>query len=135
MSRTFYVHLVCVYAQIVNTSLERFGSTEGGSYFLGGTYTLADVAASTLFHRSIHVLKGHRDIDILALLKENDLERYSGDCLVCAIALVSGFCLDNDASSGRDVSPTPRNCCLTPTQTVFMGGCCSEPSVPAGDCP
>lgn len=62
-------------AQNTETLLNRLGSTEGGNYFLGGEYTLADVAHSTPYFRTINVLKPARGIDINALIKEHGLDR------------------------------------------------------------
>lgn len=56
--------------------LNRLGSTDGGNYFLGGEYTLADVAHSTPYFRTIMMLKPARGIDVNALIKEHGLSRW-----------------------------------------------------------
>ncbi|KAK2079004.1 hypothetical protein QBZ16_002694 [Prototheca wickerhamii] len=61
--------------KIANTTLERYGSTEGGDYFLGGFYSLADVAASPHIFRMIHGLKGLRGVDYMGLIQEHKLDR------------------------------------------------------------
>ncbi|RMZ56596.1 hypothetical protein APUTEX25_004760 [Auxenochlorella protothecoides] len=58
-----------------NALLTSLGSSEGGDYFAGAQYTLADIATSPLYHRAVHLLKGHRDIDIPAILQEHKLDR------------------------------------------------------------
>lgn len=63
------------HVQQTEVLLTRFGSTEGGNYFLGGQYSLADVATSTLLHRAIILLKAARDIDVHAIIKEHKLDR------------------------------------------------------------
>lgn len=57
--------------------LTRLGNSEGGDYFLGGQYSLADIATSTLLHRAIILLKDARDIDVHAIIKEEKLDRYA----------------------------------------------------------
>lgn len=63
-------------AQTANALLTSLGSSEGGDYFAGAQYTLADIATSPLYHRAVHLLKGHRDIDIPAILQEHKLDRW-----------------------------------------------------------
>ncbi|EFN58225.1 hypothetical protein CHLNCDRAFT_142109 [Chlorella variabilis] len=51
------------------------GSSQGGDYFAGGHYTLAEVVATTLLQRAVLVLPAHRGIDVWQLIRDAKLDR------------------------------------------------------------
>lgn len=62
--------------QALDGLLLAHGSSQGGDYFAGGHYTLAEVVATTLLQRAVLVLPAHRGIDVWQLIRDAKLDRW-----------------------------------------------------------
>ena len=62
---------------MVDEFLKRHGSEDGGSYFLGSTYSAAEILTTPWLVRSISSLPSVRDIDVLAIAQEKGLDRFA----------------------------------------------------------
>ena len=63
--------------QVVNDFLMRHGNEDGGSYFLGATYSAAETLTTPWLARGLVSLPAVRDIDMLAIAEEKGLDRFS----------------------------------------------------------
>lgn len=61
--------------QVLNAYLLTNGESEGGDYFLGGKYSLAEVVASPHLKRMLVALPAMRDVDPLKLAAAEGLDR------------------------------------------------------------
>ncbi|KAL4444163.1 hypothetical protein ABPG75_011900 [Micractinium tetrahymenae] len=61
--------------KVVDAFLLSQGSSEGGSFFLGGTYSIAEVLTTSLLHRAITYTKAYRGVDLWQLAQERGLSR------------------------------------------------------------
>jgi glutathione S-transferase len=62
--------------KVMDAFLRSQGSTEGGAYFLGGRYSIAEVLTTSLLQRAIVYPKAYRGVDLRQLVKDNKLERF-----------------------------------------------------------
>ena len=65
-----------VHVQVVDEFLKRHGNEDGGSYFLGGTYSAAETLTTPWLVRSLVSLPATRDVDVLAIAEEKGLDRF-----------------------------------------------------------
>lgn len=61
--------------KVAEACLLRQGNDQGGDYFLGGQFTIADIATVTFLQRSLVVLPAYRDVDMWAIMEEHNLGR------------------------------------------------------------
>lgn len=61
--------------EVLDKLLRTHGSQEGGDYFLGGTYSMAETATTPFVKRAVVVLPQVRDYDVMAAIKEKGLDR------------------------------------------------------------
>ncbi|KAL6785483.1 hypothetical protein ACKKBF_B00440 [Auxenochlorella protothecoides x Auxenochlorella symbiontica] len=61
--------------KVLDAALRTLGSQDGGDYFAGGQYTLADIAASTRIYRPIVLVEDHFGMDVQRLINEHRLDR------------------------------------------------------------
>ena len=61
--------------QVLDSVLLLHGSEEGGDLFLGGQYSMAEVACTGLLQRGIVTLPAYRGIDLWELVRSHKLER------------------------------------------------------------
>ncbi|KAL4421877.1 hypothetical protein ABPG77_003679 [Micractinium sp. CCAP 211/92] len=61
--------------KVVDAFLLSQGSSEGGSFFLGGTYSIAEVLTTSLLHRAITYTKAYRGVDLWQLVQDHGLTR------------------------------------------------------------
>lgn len=64
--------------QVLDAFLTQHGSQEGGDYFLGPTYSLAEVATVGFVQRSLSALPAFRGVDLWELVRQNKLGRWAG---------------------------------------------------------
>ena len=62
---------------MIDEFLKRHGNEDGGSYFLGGTYSAAETLTTPWLARGLVSLPAVRDIDVLAIAEEKGLDRFS----------------------------------------------------------
>lgn len=79
------------HVQVLDAALRTLGSQDGGDYFAGGQYTLADIAASTRIYRPIVLVEDHFGMDVQRLINEHRLDRWAmrlgkGSCGSCLSA-------------------------------------------------
>ena len=60
---------------VLDAFITLHGSTKGGAYFLGGDYTMAEVAAVGFIQRVSIVLPPARGVDLWQMLEEQKLDR------------------------------------------------------------
>ena len=60
---------------MLNNFIKVNGTEEGGNFFLGSRYSLAEVATTPFLVRAITVLSGVGKYDVLQSIKVNDLKR------------------------------------------------------------
>lgn len=72
-----------VHAQVIDDCLKRHGNEDGGSYFLGATYSAAETLTTPWLARALVTLPAVRDIDVLAIAEEKGLDRFSRWVKVC----------------------------------------------------
>jgi len=65
-----------VCTQVVDEFLKRHGNEDGGSYFLGSTYSAAETLTTPFLARSLVSLPATRDVDVLAIAEEKGLDRF-----------------------------------------------------------
>ena len=61
--------------QNLNKFIEQHGSSKGGDYFLGSTYSFADVASTPFVHRARVALPAHRGYSLEKVIEEEGLTR------------------------------------------------------------
>ena len=61
---------------MIDEFLKRHGNEDGGSYFLGGTYSAAETLTTPFLARSLVSLPATRDVDVLAIAEEKGLDRF-----------------------------------------------------------
>lgn len=61
--------------RMVEECLRRHGHEDGGSYFLGSNFTIADVATVPFLQRLVVTLKAYRDIDVGGIIRDEKLAR------------------------------------------------------------
>ncbi|EFN54900.1 hypothetical protein CHLNCDRAFT_135021 [Chlorella variabilis] len=61
--------------KVLDAFLTQHGSQEGGDYFLGPTYSLAEVATVGFVQRSLSALPAFRGVDLWELVRQNKLGR------------------------------------------------------------
>lgn len=69
----------------LNSFIEQHGSSEGGDFFLGQSYSFADVAATPFVHRASVALPAYRGYDLQKAIEQQDLTRL-GTWLKAALA-------------------------------------------------
>lgn len=62
--------------RIMDECLRRHGHENGGSYFLGGHFTIADVITTPFLQRVLVTIPGYRNIDVWEIIREEKLERF-----------------------------------------------------------
>ncbi len=83
---------------MVDEFLKRHGNEDGGSYFLGSTYSAAETLTTPFLARSLVSLPATRDIDVLAIAEEKGLDRFVRWVKVWrhAVAFLLMFCQGRD---------------------------------------
>lgn len=78
--------------QNLNKFIEQHGSSKGGDFFLGGSYSFAEVAATPFVHRSSAALTALRGYSLEKSIEQQKLTRLSAwmkvitiPTLVCAL--------------------------------------------------
>ena len=69
------LHPAAAGLQVLDAFLSLHGSEEGGDLFLGGQYSMAEVACTGLLQRGIVTLPAYRGIDLWELVRSHKLER------------------------------------------------------------
>ena len=65
----------CRALQVLDAFLVLHGSEEGGHLFLGGRYSMAETACTSLLQRGVVTLPAYRAIDLWELVRSHKLER------------------------------------------------------------
>lgn len=60
---------------VVDSALRKLGKEEGGDYFLGEHFTIADASTLTFLQRLLVAGPAFRDIDVWGIIKDEKLER------------------------------------------------------------
>lgn len=68
-------HLTLARPQVLDAFLRLHGSEEGGAFFLGGTYSVAEVYTTSFVQRALACLPAYRNVDLRAVVKEHKLDR------------------------------------------------------------
>ncbi|KAL4452008.1 hypothetical protein ABPG75_007670 [Micractinium tetrahymenae] len=61
--------------KVLDGFIQLHGSAEGGDYFLGGTYSLAEACTTGFVQRGLAVLPHYRGVDLWGLVREHKLDR------------------------------------------------------------
>lgn len=64
--------------QVIDAFLRLHGSNQGGAFFLGGTYSMAEVMCTGFLQRALPTLPAYRNIDLRAMVREAKLDRWVG---------------------------------------------------------
>ncbi|KAI7842579.1 hypothetical protein COHA_003683 [Chlorella ohadii] len=62
--------------KVLDSTLRLHGSEEGGDYFLGGFYSVAEVFTTGFVQRGLASLKEYRGVDLAELVKEVGADRF-----------------------------------------------------------
>ena len=65
---------------VLDSALKKHGKDDGGDYFLGKQFSIADVCTVTFLQRALAALPVYRDVDISKLMQEEKLERLERWC-------------------------------------------------------
>ncbi len=61
--------------QVLDAFLRQHGSSEGGDFFLGGTYGYAETCTTGFFQRALAALPAFRGVDPWEVVRSNKLDR------------------------------------------------------------
>jgi glutathione S-transferase len=86
--RTSYTHVCICKLQNLNKFVEQHGSSEGGDFFLGGSYSFAEVAGTPFVHRASAALPALRGYSIDTAIQQQKLTRLDAWIKVTCLPLV-----------------------------------------------
>lgn len=64
--------------QALDAFIRLHGSAEGGDFFLGGAYSMAETCTTGFVQRGLAVLPRYRGVDLWGLVREHKLDRWGG---------------------------------------------------------
>lgn len=83
-----YTHVCICKLQNLNKFVEQHGSSKGGDYFLGGSYSFAEVAGTPFVHRASAALPALRGYSIDTAIQQQKLTRLDAWIKVTRLPLV-----------------------------------------------
>ena len=110
--------LKCEIAQVLDDYIKNSGSQEGGNYFLGGAYSIADVYTGPLLYLGSTWVEAFRDYDLFAEARKQKLDRFVSWAEVRPSSIVRDMCLCMlshvlEACHGRVHMPSSCRCVST----------------------